>query len=366
MQMGSELKPPFSIPIHLSSRPPSLLHVEESPTTPDSTATSPDSQNATDSAAASTSLLSTPVLESLPTIARKKNDHHVFLVSSDIHTFVERDLDVSRLNRVHGYLWMAGRPLNARPLHRQKMMGYDIIITEQADLHLLKFSNKLLVKPLPRYILDHQFWREYICGSTDLHKSACGLLLSYIWLICSPVDMRIAHDTGLLPKTLDWKFWKPFVTDVLTHIDANALNQVNQRYHFGELRLGRVNTIYRARFLFTHFIRGYLYGYNRYSIWFERNFSWLLGVFVYLSVILSAMQVATSVPPLDEHPTFQKVEYGFVIFSIVLVVAFLVLVALVCTWIFVYNMFKAILHYRSMRLEREELTRRTKDQGKEP
>lgn len=98
---------------------------------------------------------------------------------------------------------------------------------------------------------------------------------------------------------------------------------------------------------------------------FCSRYIWLL-VFVYLSVILSAMQVATSVPPLDTDETFQKVEYGFVVFSIVLVVAFLVLVALVCTWIFVFNMFKAIMHHRSMRLEREELARKTKDRGREP
>lgn len=52
-------------------------------------------------------------------------------------------------------MWMVGRPLNARPLQRQRMIGFNIILTEQADLHLLKFTNRLLIKPLPEY-LTHQ------------------------------------------------------------------------------------------------------------------------------------------------------------------------------------------------------------------
>lgn len=283
------------------------------------------------------------------------------MVKDDIEAFLKRDLDVSRLNRIHWHLWMAGRPLDARPLQRQKMMGFDIILTEQMDLHLLKFSNRLLIKPLPDYILNFDFWNKYLCESKELHESACGLLLSYIWLICSSLDLKIAHELSLLPSNVTWPWWKTFVTNFVSHIDVNALDQVNKRYHFGELRLGRINSIYRIRFFFTHFIRGYLYGYNRYVVFFERKFAWILVVFVYFSLVLSAMQVGSAVPPLNSNLVFQKATYGFVAFSIITVAFFLILVGAVFASIFLFNMAAAISHNRQERLKREGLARKRKE-----
>ncbi|WEW56740.1 hypothetical protein PRK78_002191 [Emydomyces testavorans] len=310
-------------------------------------------------AASSVPSLTSNVLHTLPTISRTPT-HDAFLTETDIDTYLHRDLDLSRLNRIHKYLWMAGRPMNARPLHRQRMMGRDILPTEQSDLHLLKFSSRLLVKPLPAYLLNYNFWTEHLCDSKALHESACGLLVSYIWLICSPLDMKIAHENNLLPSDLDWAWWKSFVDDVFNHININALDAVNKRYHFGELRLGRINSIYRIRFFFSHFIRGYLYGYNRYHVFFERNFGWILVIFVYFSLVLSAMQVATGVPGLKDNLEFLNASYGFVVFSIVLVAFFLGLVGVIFSSIFLYNMVAAIQDERQKRLRREKLAREHK------
>jgi hypothetical protein len=296
------------------------------------------------------------LLESLPTISRDK-DHYVFLVTEDIEAYLKRDLDHSRLNRIHGYLWMAGRPLNARPIHRQKMMGFDILLTEQADLHLLKFSNKIFVKPLSEYMLNYGFWDKYLCESKELHESACGILLSYVWLICSPLDLKLAHQLDLLSSEITWKWWKTFVADFLSHVDANALNEINKRYHFGELRLGRINSIYGIRFFFTHFIRGYLYGYNRYTIFFQRNFAWMLIVFAYFSLVLSAMQVGAILPPLNTNPAFQQASYGFVVFSIVTVAAIVSFVGILFVVIFLLNMILAISHEKKGRRHREIFAR---------
>jgi hypothetical protein len=72
----------------------------------------------------------TDVLLSMPTISRT-DGHRIFLVKHDVGTFLEQDLNLKRLNKIHGYLWMAGRPLNARQLLRQKMMGVNIVLTER-------------------------------------------------------------------------------------------------------------------------------------------------------------------------------------------------------------------------------------------
>jgi hypothetical protein len=179
--------------------------------------------------------------------------------------------------------------MRARPLHRYRMMGYEIVTTEQMDLHLLKMGGKILVKPLPEWILSYEFWETWICGDEVLHRSACGFILSYIWLLVTPIDLKIAEEFGLIPSCITWPWWKSFVQDFLGdepgRVDINTLAQVNKRYQFGDLRLGRINSIYRSRFFWTHFVRGYLYGYNRYVVFFQRKFGWLLIVGVFFSLV---------------------------------------------------------------------------------
>ena len=78
--------------------------------------------------------------DSLPTISGRNNE--AYLANDDPRQFLKHDLDLSRLNRIHGHLWMAGRPMRARPLHRYRMLGMEVLGTQQMYLHLLKYSNK--------------------------------------------------------------------------------------------------------------------------------------------------------------------------------------------------------------------------------
>jgi hypothetical protein len=244
--------------------------------------------------------------------------------------------------------------MRARPLHRYKMIGFDILQTQQMDLHLLKFSNRLMLKPLAEYMLSYNFWMENICGDVTLYKSACGFLLSYIWLLTTPLDLKLAHELWLLPSFVTWHWWKSFVKEFIDKIDPDALDQVNERYHFGDLRLGRINSIYRTRFAFTHFVRGYLYGYNRYVVFFQRNFSWILIVFVFFSLVLAAMQVGASVDPLNADKAFLKTCYVFVVFSMVSVAAVLGLVGVIFVTIYLFNMVTAINHAKEMQAKRKK------------
>ncbi|KAF2126273.1 hypothetical protein P153DRAFT_378460 [Dothidotthia symphoricarpi CBS 119687] len=345
------LNPPFS-PRPIPPEPPTLPS--------SSSPTSPAPHVALDTA---TSLPLSP-LASLPTIAGKGNA--CYLANSDIPQFLASDLDLSRLNRIHSHLWMAGRPMRARPLHRYRMLGYEVLGTMQMDLHLLKFSNEILIKPLPEWMVSYEFWAQYLChdGAGDLHKSACGWLLSYIWLITTPLDLKFAHEHSLLPSFVTWMWWKEFVADFVCHVDVNALDQVNMRYQFGDLRLGRINSIYRFRFCFTHFVRGYLYGYNRYVVFFERNFSWILVVFVFFSLVLSAMQVGAGLDELKTNHAFLQGSYVFVVFSMMSVVAVLAVVCVFFVVIFLFNMAAAIGHAKSEQKKRKKMAE-GRSQGKE-
>jgi uncharacterized membrane protein len=304
-------------------------------------------------------------LDSLPTFTGKKND--VVLANDSIEQFLQQDLNLERLNRIHGHLWMAGRPMRARPLHRYQMEGFDVLYTQQMDLHLLKFSTKLMVKPLPEWILCADFWTKHICSDPELHKSACGFLLSYVWLLVTPIDLKIAHDLALIPSFVTWHWWKDFVKDFLApgHVDINTLAQVNKRYQFGDLRLGRINSTYRIRYFHTNFVRGYLYGYNRYVVFFERNFSWILIVFVFFSLVLSAMQVGQGTKELEDNHSFLRASYVFVVFSMVSVVAVLALVCVIFVVMFLFNMVTAIRHATNEQDKRKKLAEQKSEFGKE-
>ncbi|KAI4629742.1 uncharacterized protein J4E87_002928 [Alternaria ethzedia] len=309
--------------------------------------------------------------ESLPTISGKNNE--AYLTNDDPRQFLLYDLDLSRLNRIHGHLWMAGRPMRARPLHRYTMLGMEVLGTQQMDLHLLKYSTKLIVKPLPEWMLSYEFWQEYICKPADadpgdetakgLWESAAGFLVSYVWLITTPLDLKIAHENTLLPSFVTWHWWKAFVKDFMGHVDINTLQKVNKRYHFGDLRLGRINSIYRTRFAHTHFVRGY--GYNRYVIFFQRNFSWILIVFVFFSLVLSAMQVGVGLEELKDNHHFLGATYYFVVFSMISVVVVLAFVTIVFIGIFLFNMYKAITHAGSTQKWRLKMFRRNQEEGKD-
>ncbi len=246
--------------------------------------------------------------------------------------------------------------MRARPLHRYKMYGYETLGTQQMDLHLLRFSNKLLIKPLPEYLLSTSFWTQHLCGPHDAAhwETATGWLLTYIWLLTTPLDLKIAHDHALIPASVTWSWWKAFATDFVHNVDVNTLHQVNRRFHFGDLRLSRINTIYRTRFFATHFVRGYLYGYNRYVVFFERNFSWILILFVFLSLVLSAMQVGTALEELSGSKAFLKGSYGVVVLSMVSVAVVLGVVGVFFVVVFLFNMVSAISHAASEEKKRRK------------
>ena len=345
-QQTPTFKPPFAC------RP--LPHPHATSITPSPTSSQHGPANGTQQVIVDT----TPVapLDSLPTIAGRKNN--AFLANNDIDKFLSQDLNLERLNNIHTHLWMCGRPMRARPLHRYKMYGYEVLGTQQMDLHLLRFSNKILIKPLPEYLLDASFWKEHICKDQGLWESARGWLLSYVWLITSPLDLKLAHDESLVPAAITWSWWKAFVTDFLNNVDINTLHRVNKRYQFGDLRLSRINTIYRTRYFHTHFVRGYLYGYNRYVVFFERNFSWILILFVFLSLVLSAMQVGTALDELNSSRAFMKGSYGVVVLSMISVAVVLGVVGLFFVGVFLFNMVSAIRHAGREQRKRRELQKR--------
>ena len=289
-------------------------------------------------------------LRNLPVVFQNKENKTVRVWHEGLREYLEWELDVSRLNDVHKWLWLAGRPMCARPLYKQKLLDREILVTEQIDIHLLWTACRIFIKPLPEFLMDHGFWTENLCGNPDTHKSACGLLLSYTWLVCHQSDFKIAKDHCLLPDWMTWTQWLTFTRAFLDAFDNESLSNVNERYTYGELRMDRINWIYRLTF--RNFMRGYEYRYNRFSVFLRLNFAWLAVVFLYITVVLSAMQVGLSTDRLKGSSRFQDASYGFTVFSILtplIVVSFVAVVLMVLVF---YNFSKTVVYKKKVEKER--------------
>lgn len=240
----------------------------------------------------------------------------------DIEVFLDRDLSTPRLHAILRHLWLAGFPHAARPLHRQQLLQRTIYLTERADEHLVWHETSIFIKPIPEYLLDFDFWETQLCHNDGLYRSACGFLLSYAWLIRSRSDLRIAHDTGLLPADITFEGWTTFITDFADHVDVDSLQKIDPRYGYGELRLTRLNALYRfgaAGFSIHHVVRGYMSVTARYTTFFERKFGWVLAVLVYITVVLGALQVALGTERLKDDGRFQAFAYGVCLVSLSIV-----------------------------------------------
>lgn len=284
---------------------------------------------------------------------------HITLPEDDLENFVAHDLLATRLESVHNHLWMVGRMLPPRPLHVQLLMSRAIVVTDKIELHLVWTKGKIFVKPLPRYLLDESFCKARIDGKAKLAECARGILFTYTALVASESDFRIAFDMGLLPRTMDWSAWRTIVRRFVERYSVSGQDiytVINKRYLYGELRLDRLNTIYR-------WLRGsWLYGYSQetspslYSDFFTDNFGKLAAALAYMVIVLTAMQVGLADDLLENNKAFRQACYGFTIFSIVAPLA------MTATILFVFIMM-FLAHW--IRTQRDE-SRRYKEMDVQP
>lgn len=165
---------------------------------------------------------STSLHTDLPPIFRCDNQLHD--PRRNVGAFLHADLQTPKLNTVHQYLWLVGLPRPARLLHRQRLLGRAVYLTEVADEHLVWHETYLLIKPLPEYLLSYSFWEDELCRDEALYQSTCGLLLSYVWLISTRSDLRIVHEVGVLAPDVQWQSWTMLVLDFLGCVDIHMLH----------------------------------------------------------------------------------------------------------------------------------------------
>ncbi|EPS39634.1 hypothetical protein H072_6584 [Dactylellina haptotyla CBS 200.50] len=260
----------------------------------------------------------------LPATYRTSRDH-ISIPSYDDLDFLQKELLVRRLDDIQHHLWIVGRPMPPRPLHHQLVLSRSIVITENMELHLVWSDKRIFVKPIPSYLLSTEFWTNHLLYSEgmepsqrhvreELAKNVRGFLFTYTALIAYESDFRIARELGLLPLEVTWDGWKEFSRQFLGDFHYTL---VNPRYWYGELRLSRLNSIYRWR-------KGLLWrGYSKisshisYEDLMRDNFHLLAAILGYVVIVLTAMQVGLATERLQSDVPFQDVSYGISILAII-------------------------------------------------
>lgn len=220
---------------------------------------------------------------------------------AELREFLCRELCASDLERMASRLWIMSTQSssNISPLHQQKVKGRNIIVTEDPRLHLVWIYDRVFIKPLPKYLMSFSFWSEYInnrnsvlLGNTQaeqesysmIRMSALGFLRTYYYLIQHESDLNIAvNESRLLPSGITWTEYCAFSQNLAAIGDG----VVSKRYHYGELRLTRLNLW--AKLLIGKFHYERVHG--QYGAFFAQFYGPLLFIFGVLSIILSAMQV---------------------------------------------------------------------------
>lgn len=210
--------------------------------------------------------------------------------------YCSKDLDVvaKRL------WWMSTRDhANISPLHRQAVKGRNIVVSQDPKLHLVWIQDRIFIKPLPKYLTSHAFWKQYLSPDEDprrdrIRKAALGFLRTWFYLIQSEYDFDLAQHISrcLIPAGFTWETFCDFSTDFPEISDKD----VSERYAYGEIRLTRLN-------LYAPLILGKSKFHrveHQYGAYFAHFYGPILFIIAMVSTILSGLQVAIAVQ--QEHP----------------------------------------------------------------
>lgn len=221
---------------------------------------------------------------------------HLAISNLETQAFLNEDLLTPRTDRLYKYLWLVGKQDSSHisSITEQAVRGRRSIITEDPELHLVWYYDRVYVKPLPKYLLSYDFWNAaFASDQSPFHdeaereqalRAARGFLRSYAFLIRRKSDFALAIEQRLLPRTLTWSDFVAFAAICQRNI---CDNDVTPRYHYGELRLTRLNFWSRAS------LQGFTFKkvHHQYSDEIARFYGPLLFVFAVFSTVLSAMQV---------------------------------------------------------------------------
>ena len=249
----------------------------------------------------------------------------------DLPEYFRHDLDLSPYQLTQKYLWWATWGLYSLALHQYLNRGFSIMSTEAHDEHeVIKEKQKLIfLKPLPDYLLSYSIWESYLCRDDHIYSNALGLLRSYLILVRTKSDFKIAQEIALLAPEISWEKWTYFSHSALPNCD---LRSCHPRYLYGPLDEWHLTWIHRLSpetFSVWDITSPYMGSTFSVSSFVQEKTKWLLGALFYITIVLTAMQVGLMTDELSTNMTFTRAAYGFTVSSIL--APLIVLSAVVCT-----------------------------------
>lgn len=233
--------------------------------------------------------------------------------------FLLRELTCHDLEELQRYLdWVAGRGYwRIDPLHEHNLKGRQVKVAEDADLHLIWQGDGVFLKPIPKCLYSHRFWQDNLSNNrSPIYMKTLGFLRSYAYLIRHESDFEIAKDAHLVPVTLNYTSFKSFIDHFRSVVDE----EVSPRWHFGQLRLSRLDwavLLFQPGSRRNQGILRKLYYRERY--WETRQFlqgnsALLLFWFAFLSLLFSALQVFLAAEAMTTRTSGVKSSSNFALF----------------------------------------------------
>jgi hypothetical protein len=105
----------------------------------------------------------------------------------------------------------------------------------------------------------------------------------------------------------------------------------------------------RTPFDISSLVRGYQSPYRLYTSFFEQNFSIVIVAFVYVTIVLTAMQLGLATEQLPSSHKFQRACVGFAVFCILLPVVVLGFVLILVVFLFFWNWWVTVRHLKSVK-----------------
>jgi hypothetical protein len=270
--------------------------------------------------AVSTSKSRATVKKSKKSISYLPGCPNIPLSANTISGYVRKELFTPILEELYPHLWLVARRSGSSidPLHLHATKGPNIYLTEDSQLHLVWRDDRIYIKPVPVWLLNHEVWLHYLTApgvgpndysnvsdETQIQPSlmnvsdppqcsiAIGFLRSYACLIQYHSDFVIAHQHHLLPLNLDWTSWMRFIA----HFSSRGDHEVSSRYHNGQLRLSRLHWAVRL-FRPPSAPNRWFYYLPHWSTtpYLKSILAPLAFTFATISLVLSAMQVVVSIP----------------------------------------------------------------------
>ena len=229
-------------------------------------------------------------IDSLPGMPRLKLEQNSFASET------AKELLTTDLNVLQPQLWLVATQKSSHiaALHDQIVRGRNIVITEKPGLHCVWNEDRVFIKPMPRWLMSHAWWKFVKRSSEGLrppgnceweaiYRAALGFTRSYYYLIIHESDFDLAQHHKLIPRDITLKDFQNFIDAFGDIQDAS----VSLRYTFGDLRLSRLNWLAKSHLGRLHYHKIH----RQYHNYFSRFYGPLLFIFGIFTVVLDAMQV---------------------------------------------------------------------------